>query len=501
MLTKCPGEQIAVPSRDMSLITLLLAALATSISGVDSPAPTAPPNVVIIYVDDMGWADVECYGGTHVKTPHLNQMAADGRMFSDFYVAQPVCSASRIAMLTGCYPNRVGIAGALGPWSRNGIHDDETTIAEMLKAKGYATAAFGKWHLGFQEQFLPTNHGFDEYSGIPYSNDMWPLHPDLMKLNEATRKRRAGYPNLVVYEDTKIVDPVVTPDDQQSFTTDFTERAVDFIDRHANEPFFVYLAHPMPHVPLYVGSDRDGATGLGIYADVIGEIDWSVGQVMDTLQRHDLTDNTLVIFASDNGPWLSYGDHAGQTGGLREGKGTTWEGGVRVPCIMQWPGVIPAETVCGDPMMTIDLLPTIAEFTGGDLPASKIDGRSAAGIVRGDVDATSPQEAYFFYYHNNHLEAMRSGSWKLHFPHQYRTMNGRPPGRNGLPKPYQQAMTGLELYDLRDDPNETTDVAGENPDVVASLMAMADAMRSELGDALTNVKGTANREPGRIDTP
>ena len=457
---------------------------------VGAPAETAadaPPNIVIIYTDDQGWFDLGVNGGRHVATPHLDRMAEEGRRFTDFYTAQPVCSASRAALLTGCYPNRIGIAGALGPWSKIGIHDDETTLAELCRDRGYATAVYGKWHLGHQEQFLPPNHGFDDYFGIPYSNDMWPMHPTA---------RKSTYPPLPLIEDTETIE--VQPD-QRRFTTEFTERTVEFMREHADQPFFVYLAHPMPHVPLFVDERRDGMTGKGLYADVIGEIDWSVGQVLETLQELGLDRRTLVLFASDNGPWLNYGNHAGRTGPWREGKGTTFEGGVRVPCVMWMPGRIPAGSVCREPMMTIDVLPTVAELIDAPLPERSIDGRSATALLFDEPGARSPQDHYLFYYHANDLEAIRSGRWKMHLPHGYRSMGNREVGRDGIPTQYNYGVrTDLVLYDLETDPGETTDVSDRYPEVMERMLAIAESARADLGDRLTEREGAGRREPGRI---
>ncbi|MCH8822747.1 MAG: sulfatase [Planctomycetes bacterium] len=458
------------------------------------------PNIVIIFTDDQGYADVGVYGAKGFNTPNLDQMATDGIRFTDFYVAQPVCSASRTALLTGCYPNRLGITGALGPNAKHGLHADETTLAELCKSKGYATAIYGKWHLGNRKPFLPTRHGFDNFYGIPYSNDMWPLHPDLVKLPDAAAKRKRGYPNLPIYEDDSIVDSEVTHEDQRQFTTTFTQRAVAFIDANKDQRFFLYLPHPMPHVPLHVSNKFQGKTEQGLYGDVISEIDWSVGQILQALKRNGLEENTLVIFMSDNGPWLSYGDHGGSTGPLREGKGTTFEGGVRVPCIMRWVGKIPPGSICREPMMTIDLFPTIAKFIGAELPQNKIDGRDASALVLATPNATSPQQAYYFYYHRNDLQAIRSGRWKLHFPHKYRSMDGRELGSGGTPGKYDNnRKTGLELYDLIADIGERRNVAEAHPEVVKKLTELADAMRHDLGDNLTNIKPTGNRKPGRID--
>ena len=472
--------------------TTLLAALVAGACHAAGPAedasadhPEGPPNVVVIFTDDQGWADVGVQGATGFATPNLDRLAGEGTRFTHFYVAQPVCSASRAALLTGCYPNRLGIAGALGPGAKHGIADEETTLAEVCRAAGYATAAFGKWHLGHRPRFLPTRHGFDEFYGIPYSNDMWPLHPETPD----------GYPDLPLFDGE---DVVATNPDQTAFTRAFTARAVDFVERSsdAGRPFFLYLAHPMPHVPLFTAPAFEGA-GDTRYGDVIAEIDWSVGEVLAALERSGGADDTLVVFASDNGPWLSYGDHAGSTGPLREGKGTTFEGGVRVPCIVRWPGRVPAGRVSDAPWMTIDVLPTVAALLGVGEPERKIDGADARALVLGKSDDAT-HDAFFFYYGNNDLEAVRSGRWKLHFPHGYRTMRGREPGAGGRPGKYDYGVkTGLWLFDLEADPGESRDVAAEHPDVVERLTALAGAMRADLGDDLTETPASGAREPGR----
>ena len=445
------------------------------------------PNVIIIFMDDMGWADVGFNGGMHVKTPRLDQMAEEGLVLTDFYVAQPVCSASRSALLTGCYPNRIGITGALGPNATNGIHDGEITLAELCKSKGYATAIFGKWHLGHHTQFLPTRHGFDTFEGIPYSNDMWPMHPEAPK---------GTYPPLPYFKDEVQVGE--NPD-QRNFTGDFTQRTIDFIKEHKGEPFFIYVPHPMVHVPLYCSDEWNGKTGMGLYADVVGEVDEGVGKILDTIDKLGLEENTLVIFTSDNGPWLSYGEHAGQTGIYREGKGTTFEGGVRVPFVARWTGTIPAGAVSNEPLMTIDILPTISEWIDAPLPSHQVDGKSATALLEGKNGAKSPQKAYYFYYKKNDLEAIRWGEWKLHFPHGYRSMVDNPVGSGGVPGKYDYSVkTDLELYSLHQDPSETKNVANEYPEVMNNLKRLANHMRADLGDNLTNTKPTNQRKSGQV---
>lgn len=454
-------------------------------------------NVVVFFTDDQGWGDLSCQGAKDIPTPNIDALAEQGVRFTNFYTAQPVCSASRSALLTGCYANRIGISGALAPSSPIGLNPAETTIAEVLRPAGYVSGCFGKWHLGHHAEFLPTNQGFDVYSGIPYSNDMWPGHPESPK----------AWPKLPWYtirtgEKLPDIDIIEDLDDQDQITRRATKMALDFVDANAQNPFFLYVPYSMPHVPLGVGPRFRQSTSYGPYGDVIREIDWSVGEVISSLEKHGILDRTLVIFTSDNGPWLSYGDHAGATGGLREGKGTTFEGGVRVPMVARLPGIIPSGSICSEPCMTIDLLPTIAGLTGtkAHLGPLKIDGQDIAPLLRGDSGATSPHEALFFWYHKGDLEAMRSGRWKLHFPHGYRTMKNRAVGNNGVPGKYDySAKTRTELYDLNDDPNETNDLSGKYPEVVARLNMLADAKRVELGDRLKGVVGASVRKPGRIE--
>ena len=449
-----------------------------------------PPNIVIVFTDDQGWGDLSCYGSKDIATPNIDRLAQEGMRFTNFYVSQPVCSASRSSLLTGCYANRLGIHGALVPSTKFGLDPDEHTIAEVVKPLGYATACYGKWHLGHREPFLPTRQGFDEYSGIPYSNDMWPGHPESPK----------AWPRLPWYGNDGPIEFVDDLDDQQVITQRLTDHAVDFVHRHADQPFLLYVPHSMPHVPLGVGPRFRQSSEYGPYADVIKEIDWSVGEIVTALTEEGILDETIFIFASDNGPWLNYGDHAGTTGGLREGKGTTFEGGVRVPFIVRYPAVVPAGSTCDAPCMTIDVLPTIVEMTGGEAPTRKIDGRSILPQFKGVVDAPDPHEALFFWYRKQELQAMRMGRWKMHFPHGYRSLEGRPGGNNGRPTKYTYGIPiELSLFDLEEDPNETTNLAASHPDVVARMQGLADEARKELGDSLTQVDGAEVRVPRRVE--
>lgn len=467
---------------------LLMVSFATLTTRADS----RPPNVIIVFTDDQGYADVGVFGAQGYETPNLDRLAKEGTRFTNFHVAQPICSASRAALLTGCYPNRIGIHGALSPGVPHGLNTNEVTLADMLKQRGYATGMAGKWHLGRPAALLPIHHGFDEYLGLPYSHDMWPNHPEA---------KPGTYPPLPLIEGDHVLKSDLQPDDISQLTTQYTERAVRFIERNKDRPFFFYLAHSLPHVPLYVSDKFKGKSKRGLYGDVIMEIDWSVGEIMQTLKKFGLETNTLVIFTSDNGPWLSYGDHAGSAGIFREGKGTSWEGGTRVPCIMRWPGKIPEARTSDAMLMTIDLLPTIAGFAGVPLSTNKIDGLDVAPLLTGAKGASNPHEGYAFYYEMNQLQAVTTsdGRWKLQFPHTYRTLGGRPGGKGGIPAKYEQVkLTAPELYDLQNDPSETRNVADTQPEVVARLVAFAEKTRVELGDNLQNRTGVGNREPGRV---
>ena len=463
------------------------------ISAPDKSAGAESPNVIIIFMDDMGYADIGPFGATDYETPNLDRMASEVRIFTDFYLSQPVCSASRVALMTGCYNVRVGIHGALGPGSQIGINQDEVTLGELCKQKGYATACYGKWHLGHHHQFLPMQNGFDDYFGLPYSNDMWPFHPEVMHLPMVERLKR--WPHLPLIDKNEVVIAEVTPKDQEQLTTQYTEHAVAFIESNVNKPFFLYVPHSMVHVPLYVSDKFKGKSSRGLFGDVMMEVDWSVGQILDTVRKHSLEEKTLVIFTSDNGPWLSYGDHAGSAAPFREGKGTMFDGGCREPTVMWWPGKIPSGTKCTQPAMTIDILPTVAHLIGAELPNHAIDGKNIWPLMSGDANAVSPHEAYFFYW-GAQLQAVRSGDWKLHFPHDYRTLNGRSGGTDGNPARYENASIGLSLFDLKSDMAETTNLADEHPEIVEHLKSLADAMRVELGDK--GVKGRGVRPAGRV---
>lgn len=443
------------------------------------------PNIILIFADDLAYGDLGVYGAKGWTTPHLDQLAADGMRFEQFYVAQAVCSASRAALLTGAYSNRIGIHGALDHMAKHGLNPKETTIAEMLKTKGYATAMVGKWHLGHQKDFLPTKQGFDRFFGLPYSNDMWPNHPETKNY----------YPPLPLIEGEKTIALL---EDQSELTTWYTHKSLEFIEQNREKPFFLYLAHSMPHVPLFVSDKFRGKSEQGLYGDVMMEIDWSVGQIRKKLKELNLEENTLIIFTSDNGPWLSYGGHAGLKGSLKEGKGTSWEGGIRVPAIFFWPGQIPSGSVQKQAAMTIDILPTLARITNSNLPKLPIDGRNIWEMLQGK---SMPEKPYFIYYNQNELQAVIFGKWKLVFPHMYRTIPAGSQLRNdGLPVKYSHLPLEKEmLFDLSTDPSETKDLHSNFPEVVGQLQEFAEQAREDMGDKLTNRKGTGAREPGKIE--
>jgi len=450
--------------------------------------PDKVPNIILIMTDDQGYGDLSAFGATDIATPNIDQLGKEGAKYTRFYVPQSQCTPSRAGILTGCYPNRLRVDWVFLPHSTIGLNPAEETIANILKPQGYQSAYYGKWHLGHHAKFLPTNQGFDEYFGIPYSNDMWPLNP----------RKDYTFPPLPLIENTTTIDTV---DEflQKQMTRLLTEKTIQFIATNKDRPFFTILSHPMPHVPLYVSDEFKGKSKRGLYGDVIMEIDWSVEQILETLRKHDLDENTLVIFTSDNGPWLNYGTHAGSADPLREGKGTAWEGGQREPCIIYYPDKIKGGRTVNIPMMNIDILPTIAEITQSKLPTKIIDGKSMWDIWIGK-SKENPQEAYYFYYHVNELHGIRYQNWKMYFPHRYRTLNGRAGGEGGLPVNYEHnTLDSIELYDLSKDMGEQHNIASAHPQVVEQIKILGDSMRLKLGDKLNDVSGTENRSPGTIE--
>lgn len=462
---------------------LLILSAATALSG--QAISQKPPNIVLINLDDVGYGDFSFNGAYGYSTPHIDKMAAEGMRFTHFLAAQAISGASRAGLLTGCYPNRVGFAGAPGPDSPYGINPEEMTMGDLLKQNGYSTAIFGKWHLGDAKPFMPLQNGFDEYYGLPFSNDMWPFHPQQGEV--------FNFPDLPTYDGNTVVGYNT---DQTKFTTDYTERTVSFIKKNKDKPFFIYLAHSMPHVPLAVSDKFKGKSEQGLFGDVMMEIDWSVGEVLKILKENGLEENTLVILTSDNGPWANYGNHAGSAGGLREAKATTFDGGNRIPCVMYWKGKIAAGSTCNNLTSNIDLFPTFAEIANAPLPERKIDGVSLLPLIEGKKDA-NPRESFVYYFNKNDLEAVTDGMFKLVFPHKYATYGIYAPGNDGMPgKLVLDEVKDIELYDLRRDPGERYNVISQHPDVVIKLTGIADKMRDELGDDLTRNKGKERRLPG-----
>lgn len=457
-------------------IKMLLVVGATLLSLVVLPAASAKPNVVLIFIDDMGYGDIGPFGSTKNRTPNLDRMASEGMKLTSFYAA-PVCSVSRAQVITGCYGQRVSLPGVLFPGAPIGLSSKEHTVAKLMKAQGYATMCIGKWHLGDQPVFLPTRHGFDHYFGIPYSNDM-------------LKARKVDGVRVVPLVRDEKVQELLLEDDQDGITARYTDEAVKFITENKARPFFLYLPHNAVHTPIHPGARFRGKSANGRFGDWVEEVDWSVGRVLDTLRELKLAENTLVMFSSDNGPWLVKGTDGGTAGPLRGGKGSTWEGGVREPALAWWPGKIAPGSVCDAIAGNIDFLPTFVKLAGGTVPAdNKIDGKDISPLLLGQTKE-SPHEARY-YYAGYKLQAVRSGPWKLAIAPQNDGM-----GKTGAPIP--ASLDQPRLYNLDQDIGERTDVATKHPEVVARLKSLALKMVGELGDGKP---GPEVREPGRVENP
>ena len=437
-----------------------------------SSRAAAKPNFVVIFTDDQGYADLSCFGGEHVSTPRIDQMAAEGARLTSFYVAAPLCTPSRAALMTGCYPRRIDMAygsdfAVLLAADKKGMNPDEITIAEVLKSAGYKTGIFGKWHLGDQPEFLPTRQGFDEYFGIPYSHDIHPFHP---------RQKHFKFPPLPLLRGETVIE--MDPD-ADYLTKRITERAVSFIEANKDKPFFLYVPHPIPHAPLHVSPPFmegvpdaikaklkqekrvDYGTRRALFRQAISEIDWSVGQILDALKKNGLDENTVVIFTSDNGPAI------GKAAPLRGRKGSTFEGGMREPTVIRWPGKIPAGVVNNELMTAMDLLPTFAKLAGAKLPADRvIDGKDIWPVLTGKEK--SPHEA-FFYYRDNELKAVRAGKWKLHLAAPQAAQRTK----QGAPTP--------ALFDLEADIGEKTNVLADHPEVAERLRCLCESVQRRTG--------------------
>ena len=449
------------------LLFILLPWSVSTVTAKESTKTTTPPNVIVIFIDDMGYSDLGCFGSKTHRTPNLDRMAKEGMRMTDFYVTCSVCTPSRASLMTGCYPRRVNMhvdernLCVLFPGAKKGLNPKETTLAEVLKSKGYATACIGKWHLGDHPDFLPTKQGFDYYYGIPYSNDM----------------NRKKIP-LPLMQNEKVIE---SPVKQVTLTQRYTAETIKFIKANRQKPFFVYLPHAMVHLPIFATKNFKGKSKDGIYGDAVEELDWSTGEILKTLKQLGIDNNTIVLFTSDNGSRREICNKP-----LRGRKGRTDEGGMRVPCVVRWPGKIPAGSTCSEVASTIDLLPTFAKLAKAKLPAErKIDGHDIWPLLSGKENAKSPHEG-FYYYQMDQLQAVRSGKWKLFVQMQSKKRNwGKPEGESPL-----------KLFDLSTDIHEDNDIKDKHPEVVKRLLLLADKARKELGDMKQPGKG--QREAGWV---
>ncbi|MDA3927113.1 MAG: sulfatase [Kiritimatiellae bacterium] len=452
-------------------------------------AANEKPNIIVIFNDDQGYQDLGCFGSPNIKTPHIDRMAAEGMKFTSFMVASPVCSASRAALMTGCYPNRVGVPGVFFPnRGHNGLDPKQVTIAEMLKTAGYNTMAVGKWHLGDESEFLPTNQGFDSYYGIPYSNDMYPaksmkyaddclfLEGQSFQTLEKAFAGKLGKGNPRSLKDKvplmRNEECIEFPADQSTITKRYADEGIAFISESVKEekPFFLYLANSMPHTPLFASPDFKGKSERGLYGDVIEEIDYNAGRILNHLKEIGIEDNTLVIVTSDNGPWLVKGEDGGSALPLFEGKMTTFEGGQRVPCVMKWPGKIPSGSVCSEMALSMDLLPTFAQITGAAIPTVQpLDGKNIIDLMTAKAGAKTPHEVFFY-----NQTAVRSGDWKYHSRELFKV------------KATARKFTGPTLYNLKEDIGESNNVIDQYPEIAERL---AKVLRSNPNRRAKNSKG------------
>lgn len=459
MVKTCNLEQRCKKVTPVLRMVVLFGAILLYCSALTVSAQTAP-NIIIIYADDLGYGDLGCYGHPTIRTPNLDRMAAQGMKFTQFYVGASVCTPSRAALLTGRLPIRNGMCSdrirVLFPYSTHGLPAEELTLAEALKQRDYQTGIVGKWHLGHLPGYLPLDHGFDRYFGFPYSNDM---------IEYPGRKPPAGkYPPIPLYDQDKVIE---TEPDQRQLTRRYTAAALDFIEEHRSEKFFLYMAHSFPHVPLFASEDFEGKSSRGLYGDVVEELDWSVGQILDKISSLGLSENTLVFFTSDNGPWLVQKDHGGSAGLLREGKGSTWEGGMREPGIAWWPGTIQPGLTTQAMATTMDLFVTAIELAGGSLPGDRIyDGKSLMPVFK---DAGEEIRDEVFYYLGAQLFAVRKGPWKMH----YKTLT---PYVGQSPESHNPPL----LFNVEEDPSESRNVASEYPEIMAALEQVAELHRNSV---------------------
>lgn len=454
----------------VALLGLIALAFAPSVSAAED-AP--PPNVIIVFVDDMGYGDAPGYGNEAFPMPHFERLAAEGMRFTDFYVTAAVCSASRASLLTGRYGVRTGVTGVISANASDGLPPEETTLAERFRELGYATAIFGKWHLGNTPDLWPLRQGFDEWFGSIGSNDMGKGRPSL-------EQRRLGLAGVEMVEGEEVVE--VNPD-QRYLTRRYTERAVDFIRQNHERPFFLYVPHNMPHTPLFVSEDFDGKSGRGLYGDVLLELDWSLGEIVRAVDEAGLGENTLIAFTSDNGPWLKFGDHGGTAGPLDGGKKQTLEGGFRVPLAMRWTGRIPADSVCEEMVTALDFTPTLMALAGAELgeeEMARLDGRDVSPLWLGDAEAEVEEGSLLFFWQRE-LRALRHGPWKLRLAHTERSPDPENIGYGGERGGVIQIEREQALYHLGRDPGESTDLSAEKPEVLAAMLEQVAAWREELG--------------------
>jgi arylsulfatase A len=447
-----------------ALFGLALVGWAAIASLCAAAEPAVRPNVVVIFADDLGYGDLRCYGHPTIPTPNLDRMAAEGMRFTQFYSAAEVCTPSRAALLTGRLPPRSGMCSnkrrVAFPNTTGGLPANEVTIAELLKAQGYATGCIGKWHLGHLPQFSPLENGFDYYFGLPYSNDMDRV-ADSPKGRAAFLDPKSEYWNVPLLKNREIVE---RPADQHTLTRRYTDEAIGFIREHKDQPFFVYLPHTMPHVPLFGSDDVPGSTRRGLFGDVVWELDLEVGRILKTLRDEGLAEKTLVLFTSDNGPWLTQGEQGGSAGLLKDGKGSTWEGGMRVPCLAWMPGTVPSGITNAELASTLDLLPTICSLAGIEPPRDRLlDGYDVLATLKGKP---SPRRE-MFYYRGFELMAVRLGAWKAHFQTQ-----------SGYGQPSSERHDPPLLFNLEVDPSERFNVAAANPDVVQEIAALVEKHRA-----------------------
>jgi arylsulfatase len=461
-------------------------------------AQSSKPNIIIVYMDDMGYGDIEPFGMTGVATPNFNRLAAEGLRLTNFNAAQAVCTASRAALLTGCYPNRIGMSGVLLPGAKTALNPREQTIASLLKGNGYVTGILGKWHLGNHEPYFPLQYGFDSFYGLPYSHDIWPVDYQGNIITDSANMR-STWPPLPIIENDRQIGSITSLSQQTQWTTALTDRAVQFIKSKKLKPFFLYLAHPLPHVPLVVSDKFKGKSDLGLFGDVLLELDWSLGEVMKALDESGQANNTILIVTSDNGPWAHFGNHAGSSGGLREGKGTSFEGGTRVPFLIRWPKVIQAGNVSGALMTNMDILPTLCSITNTSLPRKKIDGIDFTAFLLGKTEA-SPRKLFYYYYSGNKLMAVRYKHWKLVLPHRSQSyVHDGVLGMDAMPgKMNHDHPVAMALYDLAHDPGEVYDVQSNYPEVMTTILDYVEEARVDLGDDLTKRIGANRREPAVV---